>query len=83
MAFTTVNSADKSIALTAAKAEFERDLYKNLARLGYDPDTYDINSFSFDPEASAEDTDPDYNTKKYVALLIERVQLVNEKLADL
>jgi hypothetical protein len=83
MAFTSVNNTDKSLALNAAKAEFERDLYKNLTRLGYDPDTYDINSFSFDPDASSEETDPDYNVKKYVALLISRVQMVYAKIADL
>jgi hypothetical protein len=83
MAFLSITNADKSIALNAAKAEFERDLYKNLSRLGYDPDTYDINSFSFDPDASSEEEDADYNTKKLVKLLITRLQSVNEKISNL
>lgn len=83
MAFLSVTKEDKSIALNAAKIEFERDLYKNLSRLGYDPDTYDVNSFSFDPDASSEEDNPDYNTQKLVQLLITRLKSVNEKISNL
>lgn len=83
MAFTNISKSDKLIALNAAKVEFERDLYKNLIRLGVDADSYDISSFSFDPEASSEDTDPEYNIKKLIAGTIEKLAVTNEKISNL
>jgi hypothetical protein len=82
MAFTSVSKTDKLLALNAAKADFERELYKNLARLGYDPDTYDTSSFTFDSSAS-EEVDPDIKLKKQVANSIARLNLVNQKISDI
>lgn len=83
MALININKSDKLIALNAAKAEFERDLYRNLTRLGLNADVYDVASFSFDPDASSEETDPEYNIKKFIASTIEKLALTNEKISNL
>ncbi|CAB4143254.1 hypothetical protein UFOVP784_99 [uncultured Caudovirales phage] len=83
MAFASVSNEDKLIALNAAKLEFERDIYKNLAKLGIDADNYDLNSFEFDESVSTEETDPDYNYKKHVHGLITRLNTVKAKIVEL
>jgi hypothetical protein len=83
MAFTNISKSDKLIALNAAKAEFERDLYRNLTRLGVDADVYDVDGFSFDPNASSEDTDPEYKIKELIARTIQKLAVTNEKISNL
>jgi hypothetical protein len=83
MAFSSVSNEDKLIALNAAKLEFERDLYKNLIKLGINAETYNLDSFEFDESSSTEETDPDYNYKKHVHSLITRLNTVNAKIVEL
>ncbi len=83
MAFSSVSNEDKLIALNAAKLVFERDIYKNLVKLGINAETYNLSSFEFDESTSTEETDPDYRYKKHVDSLITRLNAVNAKIADL
>jgi hypothetical protein len=83
MAFSSVSNEDKLIALNAAKLEFERDLYKNLIKLGINAETYNLDNFEFDESSSTEETDPDYNYKKHVHSLITRLNAVNAKILEL
>ena len=83
MSFSLVTLEDKSRILNAAKAEFQAEVWKHLAKLGHDPDTYDISTWSFDADAVEPDSDPEYHSKKSISLIISRLANVEQKIAEL
>jgi hypothetical protein len=83
MSFSLVTLEDKSRILNAAKAEFQAEVWKHLAKLGHDPDTYDISTWSFDADAVEPDSDPEYQSKKSISLIISRLANVEQKIAEL
>ena len=85
MAYLSVPKEAKQAALNTAKAEFERDLYKAIARLGLDPDTFDLDSFEFNEEAMTKEEieNPDFVIKKQISIIISRIGIINNKIAAL
>lgn len=83
MASLSVSREEKLVALSAAKVEYERDLYKTIMKLGYDPDTYDITGFSFNPDIPLEEQDADYLLQKHADMVIQRLEKISAKIAEL
>jgi hypothetical protein len=81
MTFASISKDDKSSLLSAAKVDFEKDLYKSLVQLGVDPDSYDLSTFEFDENGYL--VDDDYQIKKHISALISRINKVNIKIAAL
>jgi hypothetical protein len=83
MSFPLVTAADKLRTLNHAKAEFQTEIYKNITKLGHDADTYDITTWDFDPEATNDEVDPDFHIKRAITIALERIVLIDSKIADL
>jgi hypothetical protein len=83
MAFSSMSSAEKIKVLQLAKKEVEAELYKNLGKLGYDPDTYALSSWNFDSESTTPEEEPDYHTKKAITAAKARTTALAAKIAQL
>jgi hypothetical protein len=83
MSFSLVTQAEKMRILNAAKAEFQAEIYKNITKLGHNPDTYDISTWSFDPDASSGEDDPEFQLKRSVTIAVGRLALIDGKIAEL
>jgi hypothetical protein len=83
MSFSLVPTADKIRTLNTAKLEILTEIYKNIAKLGHNPDTYELSSWSFDPSASTPEEDEDYMLKVSIASAIGRLAFISAKLAEL
>jgi hypothetical protein len=85
MGYLSVSRDEKQIALNAAKVEFERDLYKTIIRLGLDPDTFDLTTFEFDEDVMTEEeiASPDFKIKQHIDMVISRLGIINNKIAEL
>lgn len=83
MSFSLVTTEEKLRALNAAKAEFQAETWKNLAKLGHNPDTYDMATWSFDADAVEPESDSEYHIKKTVSLAVSRLAHIEQKIADL
>lgn len=78
----SIQRQDKINALETAKIEFEADLYKTLAKLGLDPDTYNVDNFDFDENVPPDKQEIDYLLQKHANMLIERLAKIRTKLAE-
>ena len=83
MSFSSVTQAEKLRILSAAQAEFQAEIYKNIAKLGHNPDTYDISTWSFDPATSSGEDDPEFMLKRSVTIAVGRLALIDGKIAEL
>jgi len=83
MSFSLVTQEEKLRTLKAAKAEFQAETYKNIAKLGHNPDTYDLSTWNFDPTATSPEDDADYMIKRSITNAIGRLALITEKIAEL
>jgi len=83
MSFSLVTLEEKLRALNTAKAEFQAETWKNLAKLGHNPDTFDMSTWSFDASAVEPESDEEYFIKKSVSLAVSRLAHVEQKIADL
>lgn len=83
MAFSSMSLAEKVKALELAKKEVEEELYKNLGKLGYDPDTYPLSGWNFDSESITPEEDGDYHTKKAITAGKARSEILATKIAQL
>lgn len=83
MASLSIKKEEKLIALTAAKEDFERDLYKTFVKLGLNPDTYDMDDFEFDADVPLDEQDADYLLQKHADMLIQRLEKISTKIAEL
>lgn len=83
MAFSSINAAEKIKVLELAKKELEAELYKNLGKLGHDPDTYALSSWNFNPSSTTPEDEPDYHTKKAITDNKARITALTAKIAEL
>jgi|694.fasta_scaffold01051_27 hypothetical protein len=83
MSFSLVTQAEKLRSLNSAKADFQAEIYKNIAKLGFDPDTYDMSTWNFDPVASSIDDDPGYGMKSSITSGLARIASIDAKIAEL
>lgn len=81
--FPALDSAEKVKVLTSALKELSSEIYKNLSKLGHDPDTYSWSSWNFDPLSTNLEDDPDYHTKKALTIDISRASLMSAKITEL
>jgi hypothetical protein len=81
--FSIIEKKEKIKILQLVKKEIEEELYKYLSKLGHDPDTYALNSWSFDASSTQPDEDPEYHTKNAVTVVKARLEAVNAKIAQL
>jgi hypothetical protein len=82
MSFLSVSKEEKLVALNAAKKDLLIHLYRKITLLGHDPDTYDINDFSFDPTSSGE-VDEKFIEKRDVQNTLDKLEAVNSKISEL
>jgi hypothetical protein len=83
MSFPLVTTAEKLRVLNHAKAEFQTEIYKNISKLGLDAESYDVSTWDFDPEATPDEVDPDFHIKRAVTVSLERIVLIDSKIANL
>ena len=83
MSFSLVTTEEKLKSLNAAKADFQVEIYKNITKLGLDPDTYNMATWNFNPESSSIEEDPEYRLKCSITTALERLVHVNAKIAEL
>ena len=83
MSFSLVTQAEKLRILNAAKAEFQAETWKNVAKLGHNPDTYDMSTWSFDASAVEPEDDAEYHIKKSVSIAVSRLAHLEQKIAEL
>ena len=81
--FSGIPEEEKVKILEKAKSEIEAELYKNLARLGHDPDTYNTSNWNFNPSSTTPEVEPDYHTKAAITSAKSRITALNAKLAQL
>ena len=83
MSISLVTTEEKLKSLNAAKADFQVEIYKNITKLGLDPDTYNMATWNFNPESSSIEEDPEYRLKCSITTALERLVHVNAKIAEL
>jgi hypothetical protein len=83
MSFSLVTLEEKLRALNTAKAEFQAEIWKNLAKLGHNPDTFDMSTWSFDASAVQPEDDAEYHIKKSVSIAVSRLASIDTKIAEL
>ncbi|MEY4333124.1 MAG: hypothetical protein RLZZ196_1862 [Bacteroidota bacterium] len=81
--FSIIDKNEKIKVLQLVKKEIEEELYKYLSKLGHDPDTYALSSWSFNASSSKPDEDPEYHTKNALTVAIARLETVNAKIVQL
>ncbi len=82
MPFLSVSKEEKLVALNAAKKDLLIHLYKRLTLLGHDPETYNLNDFSFDP-TSSEEVDGEFRAKQDIQNTLDKLETVNSKISQL
>jgi hypothetical protein len=82
MPFLSVSKEEKLVALNAAKKDLLIHLYKRLTLLGHDPETYNLNDFSFDP-SSSEEEDGEFRAKQDIQNTLDKLETVNSKISEL
>jgi hypothetical protein len=70
-------------SLNSAKADFQSEIYRNIAKLGFDPDTYNMSTWNFDPASSSTDDDSGYGMKCSITTALERIATIDAKIAEL
>jgi hypothetical protein len=83
MSFSLVTTEEKLKNLNAAKADFQVEIYKNLTKLGFNPDTYNVAAWNFDPASSSEVADSEYRLKCSITTALERIVHIDAKIAEL
>ena len=83
MSFSLVTQAEKLRILNAAKAEFQAEIWKHIAKLGHNPDTYDMSTWNFDPASTTGEEDAEYMLKRNVTIAVSRLAIIDEKIAEL
>ncbi len=83
MSLTSISNADKKNILTTAKKEVEAEVYKNLVKLGYDAEVFQIADWTFDPESEETQLAPDFVLRKYTDSVINALNKINTKLSQL
>lgn len=83
MSLTSISNADKKTILNTAKKEVEAEVYKNLAKLGYDAEVFEIADWTFDAEAEETQLAPDFSLRKYTDSVISALNKINTKLSQL
>jgi hypothetical protein len=83
MTSTSLSKEEKLNALVAAKLDYERDLYKTIAKLGYDPDTYNLDNFEFEEIDALEEQHEDYRLEQHLDMLLQRLTKISAKIAEL
>jgi hypothetical protein len=81
--FSVIEKKEKIKILQLVKKEIEEELYKHLSKLGHDPDTYALNTWSFNASSTQPDEDPEYHTKNAVTVAKARLDTVNAKIVEL
>lgn len=81
--FSIIEKKEKIKILQLVKKEIEEELYKHLAKLGHDPDTYSLSSWNFDSSSTQPDEDSEYHTKNAVTVAKTRLDTVNAKIVEL
>lgn len=79
----SLSREEKLNALAAAKEEFEKDLYKTIAKLGFDPDTYNLDNFQFEQIDDIKEQQEDYRLEQHMDMLIQRLAKISAKIAEL
>lgn len=79
MSFSLVTQSEKLRILNSAKAEFEAELWKSLAKLGHNPDTYNISIWTY----TTNPDDPENGVKCNISLVISRLATIEQKIAEL
>lgn len=82
MSFSSIPNSEKLNALNVALIDLKSDLYKSIARLGVDPDSYNLAEFSFDVN-SAEDSDEHFHVKRHMHALMQRINIIESKIQQL
>jgi hypothetical protein len=83
MSFSLITQAEKVRSLNSAKADFQSEIYRNIAKLGFDPDTYNMSTWNFDPASSSTDDDSGYGMKCSITTALERIATIDAKIAEL
>lgn len=83
MVFSSITTMEKIKALELAKKELEVEVYRLLGKLGYDPDSYALSGWNFDPESTNPDDERDYHIKKIITDNKERISILSAKIAKL
>jgi len=83
MSFSLVTTEEKLRNLNTAKADFQVEIYKNITKLGLDPDTYNMATWNFDPESSSIEEDSEYRLKCSITTALERIVHIDAKIAEL
>lgn len=82
MSFSSVPNSEKLNALSAALVDLRTQLYNVVARLGVDPDSYDLSAFVFDPNSN-EDSDEQFLIKRQMHAVLQRIQIIESKINQL
>ena len=83
MSFSLVTLEQKIRILNSAKAEFQGEIYKCIAKLGHNPETYNISTWNFDAASVAPEDDAEYNIKSSITNALARITHIDARIAEL
>ena len=81
--FSVLEKEEKIKILQFVEKEIYTELYKNLSKLGYDPEVYPLNTWNFDEDSVEPGEDPEYHTKKAVTIAKSRLETIAARIVEL
>lgn len=82
MTHISISREEKLVQLDSAKLDIHRELYRTIAKLGLNPDTYDLDDFDFDANVALDQQDDDFLLRKHTDRLLKRLNLISAIIAE-